>query len=72
MKALLRIVTEDKTHNYIQNTKGKVQDTEDLLALYRELTAGIAIDSSTWLRDATVTGVSTISIPRFNSDDIPF
>jgi hypothetical protein len=67
MKALLRIVTEDKTHNYIQNAKGKVQDTEDLLALYRELTASIAIDSSTFL-----TGMTTVTIPIFNSDDIPF
>jgi hypothetical protein len=67
MKALLRIVTEDKTHNYVQNAKGKVQDTEDFLSLYRELTTGITLDSSTLL-----TGMTTVTIPIFNSDDIPF
>ena len=67
MKALLRIVTEDNAYNYTQNAKGSVKDTEDLLFLYRELTASIAIDSSTFL-----TGMTTVTIPIFNSDDIPF
>jgi hypothetical protein len=65
MRALLRIVTEDNAYNYIQNAKGSVKDTEDLLSLYRELTANRSVSSDVFSN-------VTIPLPRFNSDDIPF
>lgn len=68
MRALLRIVTEDKAYNYTQNAKGSVKDTEDLLALFSELTANISVSSHVFSNGATITA----SLPRFNSDDIPF
>ncbi len=68
MRALLRIVTEDNAYNYTQNAKGSVKDTEDLLSLYRELTAAMSVSSDVFSTGATI----TVPLPRFNSDDIPF
>ena len=68
MRALLRIVTEDNAYNYTQNAKGSVKDTEDLLSLFSELTTNISVSSDVFSNGSTI----TVSLPRFNSDDIPF